>query len=858
MRCYTRLDRTVAIKILSSQLASNDQAVERFRREARAASALNHPHICTVFDVGADPPYLAMELLEGETLQQRLARGAFDLPAAVDIALALADALDAAHSKGVVHRDIKPANIFLTPRGPKILDFGLAKSTPVAGGRGSLDVTRPADALLTDAGVTLGTIAYMSPEQLRGLNVDLRTDLFSLGLVLYEVVTGMPAFGGATTAEISGAILHEPAPRLRGVRADAPERLEQIVLKALEKDRDERYQTAADLRADLRRLKREIGTQPTPVVEISAVADGNRAPAKVSDARRVKFIRTIRLTFPVVAMVAIGLYVLSQREKTPSPASTLPARQELTIEQLTTSGRAQWPAISADGRYVAYIQADGADFSLWIRQTATGSNVSIVQAEPGVPILGATVTPDGNFVDFIRGSVPQLPLWRVPFLGGTPKKILDDVWSPVGWSPDGRQMAFVRLTTEGSAVIVADAEGTHDRVVSSRRPPGRFYALVSSADRNGPAWSPDGRRLAVRGSETDAQEVPAGQVVVIDVASGSANAIPLPRPGSGAVEWLDDASLIVTIEGQLWRVSVPGGQLSRITNDLLKYRHLSLTADRSTLVTARVDRRAAVWVGDAAGLKGADVVELGPGTGDEVAWAGERLLYTNRGGIWAITPGAGPGVELVGRASAPAASADGRVILFQRDQAGDQGGTWKANAEGRAEVRISAEATSPIVAADGRSAVIMSSRAGRQSLWLSNLTQGMASQIVREFVPGLGFDISANGTMLAYLSPARDLGRRLATAVICHLPDCSNPTTVALPPLELGRIRWTPNGRGIVVTDARAMNLIVQPVDGTRPYPLTQFNDRTINDFAFSPDGKRLAISRSVAAHDIVLFKGFK
>jgi hypothetical protein len=152
----------------------------------------------------------------------------------------------------------------------------------------------------------------------------------------------------------------------------------------------------------------------------------------------------------------------------------------------------------------------------------------------------------------------------------------------------------------------------------------------------------------------------------------------------------------------------------------------------------------------------------------------------------------------------------------------------------------------------------MSSRGGRQSLWLSNLSPGTGSQIVREFVPGLGFDISADGTMLAYRAPARDLGRRLATAVICHLPDCSNPGTVALPPLELGRIRWTPNGRGIVLIEARGMNLIVQPVDGTGPYPLTQFTDRTINDFAFSADGKRLAISRSVAAHDIVLFKGFK
>ena len=291
-----------------------------------------------------------MELLEGETLQQRLERGALDLPTVVDIVLALADALDAAHTKGVVHRDIKPANIFLTSRGPKILDFGLAKSATLANGDGqSVGVTRPAEAVLTDIGVTLGTIGTMSPEQLRGLDVDPRTNLFSLGLVLHEIVTGTPAFGGATSAEISGAILHKGPPALRSLRGDAPERLEQIVLKALEKDRGERYQTAADLRADLRRLKREMESRPNPMHEgLSASQVDRSSAARASDAPSEKLIgrRTFGLAFLVVSVVAVGVYLLNQRARTSPPSSAPLTLQQLTIEQLTTSGRAHGPAIS--------------------------------------------------------------------------------------------------------------------------------------------------------------------------------------------------------------------------------------------------------------------------------------------------------------------------------------------------------------------------------------------------------------------------------------------------------------------------------------------------------------------------------
>src|SRR5580765_1212767 len=294
----TRLDRTVAVKVLPPDVAADPERRARFEREARAVAALQHPNICTIHDVGVaaeSVSFLVMELLQGETLQRRLTRGPLGDDEFVEIATALTGALDAAHTSGIIHRDIKPANIFLSSHGPKILDFGLAKATvhqPVAGA--SVLPTMLADGGLTEHGHTVGTVAYMSPEQLRGEDVDVRTDLFSLGLVLYEMATGHPAFSGATSAVISAAILYEQPRRPQQIRPALSARLEEIILKALEKDRHLRYQHASEIRADLRRAKRDTESMPI-------------APAtRPSAARTMRWALALGAAVVALAMAVVG------------------------------------------------------------------------------------------------------------------------------------------------------------------------------------------------------------------------------------------------------------------------------------------------------------------------------------------------------------------------------------------------------------------------------------------------------------------------------------------------------------------------------------------------------------------------
>ncbi|HEX7774803.1 MAG TPA: protein kinase, partial [Pyrinomonadaceae bacterium] len=512
----TDLDRPVALKFLYAELAAHQSRLNRFILEAKAASALNHPNILTVYEIGRAEgmTFIATEFVEGVTLRHYVRRD-MKLIEILDIAIQIASALGAAHAAGIVHRDIKPDNIMVRKDGiVKLLDFGLAKLTE----RGELS-SGPEETTValmnTEPGTMLGTVTYMSPEQAAGREVDARSDIWSLGVVLYEMVARRTPFDGASKSHIIVAITdHEPQP-LTQFAPDVPEPLEYIIAEALTKDREERTQTAKELLGKLRRLKQRLESGGSmsdfsrsyssiaPTISRTSKETTLREPARtrsgtatdtisIQTRRNTKLsIAAIVLGLIVISAAGFGFYKLFSRPKEIGPAK---------MTALTTGGKINGEdingqvSISPDGKYVVCAANDSKQqASLWIRQISTSSLVRIIPPENGA-YLGTTFSPDGEMIYYIatlekNQFVPTL--YRIPVLGGTPAKILDRVYSPVGFSRDGSQFAFVRRNQNEMSLMVANTDGSAEpRTLAVAKQPNGFST-------SGPSWSPDGKLIAV-------------------------------------------------------------------------------------------------------------------------------------------------------------------------------------------------------------------------------------------------------------------------------------------------------------------------------------------------------------------------
>jgi serine/threonine protein kinase/Tol biopolymer transport system component len=466
-----RLGRGVALKFLPQELANDRQALERLQREARSASALNHPNICTIYDIGADHiteegsekgplvHYIVMELLEGVTLKHGIEGKTLSTERVVDLAIQISDALDAAHGKNIIHRDIKPANLFVTSRGhAKVLDFGLAKLVPgrAAQGEASAVQTQDNPESLTSPGMTIGTIAYMSPEQARGADIDTRTDLFSFGAVLYEMSTGRQAFTGPTSAVVFEAILNkDPLPPSR-INPDTHPELERIIRKSLEKDRDVRCQTAAEMRADLKRLKREIDSGRSASVSVPAVSETIARPAQFSTTGLAAPSNKKKMLLPLALLLAVGALGLIGYKFWPNPEEKLPAK----VRQVSNWNKVIVEAtISPDGNTIAFSAPVENILQVFVMLTSGGEPLQLTNDE-GNKIV-SSFSFDGTKIYYSR-DFGREETWAVPTLGGIPEFVVAGVG--VKPSPDGKYLYYYSQTKRNQ-IMRCERNGINEQSV---------------------------------------------------------------------------------------------------------------------------------------------------------------------------------------------------------------------------------------------------------------------------------------------------------------------------------------------------------------------------------------------------------
>ncbi|MGH9822982.1 MAG: protein kinase domain-containing protein [Blastocatellia bacterium] len=896
----TTLDRPVALKILPEHLVEDPDRVRRFIQEAKSASALNHPNIVTIYEIGqvdaqsAPSPggdgktvesdtnlnlsgrtvhYIAMEFVDGKTLTAKIHGDREDFKKLLEYLAQVSEGLAKAHSAGIVHRDLKPDNIMVTQDGfAKILDFGLAKlvesSEQKSDRQQSNELEEAATAMMdkTRPGMVMGTVGYMSPEQVQGKPVDQRSDIFSFGCILYEAVTRSRPFSGDSVIDSLHKIVYsQPAP-VREVNPGAPTEVQRIIRKCLAKDPAERYQSTKDTAIDLRELIKEYDSLATPsgpysqpgvtgpssqapltagvgagiptgagsstyagpqTGPFSGPVTGNgpashiTAPQEALPSGPVSGItgtvprrtasKRIVITMATVfaLLIIIGLVYVETTQKRHRSSSKNPF-QNRSVAKLTGSGKSIIAAISPDGKYMAHVVADGGQQGLWLRQVATSTNIQLVPAAD-VSYTGVAFSKDGNYICYVtlQKGKTKANLFQIPVLGGDARRILEDIDSGVSFSPDSKRIAFIRNVPDAndSILFTARTDGNDEQKVATRKLPGGFVLA---------AWSPDGNTIAcfvlslVGGYHAELVTVPAG--------GGAEKPLGSSRWATvGSLDWLSDGSGLVIAAlsrrgaqapQQLWRVSYPDGGLHQITSDLNNYSGVSLTADSSALATVQAEVTSNLWIA--------------PG--------GDMSRATQ------LTSGSGQNVG-------PAFTPDGKIVYESTASGVD---LWIMDSDGKNKKQLTSGAglnVFPTVSPDGRYIAFCSNRAGSNdafNIYRIDIDGGGVKQLTSgegEYLPVF----SADGKWL-YYTPLHSSNRPSIWKVSI---DGGEPVQVINSLTMFAAL--SPDGKSLLCrySDGKpnsGLKVAAFPVDGGAPTKVFDIDLIGIQGgrYGWSPDGKSI------------------